>query len=63
MKKNIVKILSLALGLAIGVVLIAKVCYELQYDTYYQDNERVYKIMTGYSRTGVQDYDRLFQDR
>lgn len=52
MKKNIVKILSLALGLAIGVVLIAKVCYELQYDTYYQDNERVYKIMTGYSRTG-----------
>lgn len=52
MKKNIVKILSLALGLAIGVVLIAKVCYELQYDTYYLDNERVYKIMTGYSRTG-----------
>lgn len=52
MKKNIVKILSLALGLAIGVVLIAKVCYELQYDTYYQDNERVYKIMTGYSRAG-----------
>lgn len=50
--KNIVKVLSLALGLAIGVVLIAKVCYELQYDTYYQDNERVYKIMTGYSRTG-----------
>ncbi len=50
--KNIVKVFSLALGLAIGVVLIAKVCYELQYDTYYQDNERVYKIMTGYSRTG-----------
>ena len=47
LKKNIVKVLSLALGLAIGVVLIAKVCFELQYDNYYADKERVYKIMTG----------------
>ena len=35
LRKNIVKVLSLAMGLAIGVVLIAKVCYELQYDSYY----------------------------
>ncbi len=47
LKKDIVKVLSLALGLAIGVVLIAKVCFELQYDSYYADRERVYKIMTG----------------
>lgn len=50
LKKDIVKILSLALGLAIGVVLIAKVCFELQYDSYYEDKERVFKIMTGYAR-------------
>ena len=50
LRKNIVKVLSLAMGLAIGVVLIAKVCYELQYDSYYADRERVYKIMTGYAR-------------
>ena len=31
LKRNIVKILSLALGLAVGVVLIAKVCFELHY--------------------------------
>ena len=50
--KNIVKVLSLALGLAIGVVLIAKVCFELQYDSYYPHRERVYKIMTGVQRHG-----------
>ena len=47
LKRDIVKILSLALGLAIGVVLIAKVCFELQYDSYYAHKERVYRIMTG----------------
>ena len=50
LKRDIVKILSLALGLAVGVVLIAKVCFELQYDSFYEDRERVYKIMTGVVR-------------
>ena len=49
-KSNIIPILSLALGLAIGVVLIAKVCFELQYDKFYEDRDRVYTIMTGYQR-------------
>ena len=49
-KSNIIQILSLALGLAIGVVLIAKVCFELQYDKFYEDRDRVYTIMTGYQR-------------
>ena len=49
-KSNIIQILSLALGLAIGVVLIAKVCFELQYDKFYDDRDRVYTIMTGYQR-------------
>lgn len=47
LKRDIVKILSLALGLAIGVVLIAKVCFELQFDSYYANKESVYRIMTG----------------
>ena len=49
-KSNIIQILSLALGLAIGVVLIAKVCFELQYDKFYDDRDRVYSIMTGCQR-------------
>lgn len=60
LKRDIVKILSLALGLAAGVVLIAKVCFELQYDSYYDDQERVYKIMTGYVRN---DEDPLNADK
>ena len=55
LKRNIVKICSLALGLAIGVVLIAKVCFELSYDNFYSDKERVYSIMTGAVRHGEEN--------
>ena len=33
-RHNIMKIASLALGLAVGLVLIAKVCYEQSFDTF-----------------------------
>lgn len=38
------KITSLAIGLAIGLVLIAKVCYEQSFDTFYPDLDRIYRI-------------------
>ena len=41
---NLIKILSLGIGLAIGIVLIAKVCFELSYDSFYKDVDRVYCI-------------------
>ncbi len=50
LKNNFIKILSLALGLAIGMVLIAKVCFELSYDGYFSDPHRVYMIKTGLQR-------------
>ena len=37
---KLIKILSLGIGLAIGVVLIAKVCFELSYDSFYKDVAR-----------------------
>ena len=43
-KDTLIKILSLGIGLAIGVVLIAKVCFELSYDSFYKDVDRIYKI-------------------
>ncbi len=46
---NLIKILSLGIGLAIGIVLIAKVCFELSYDSFYKDVERIYIIQTGTS--------------
>ena len=43
-KDNLIKILSLGIGLAIGIVLIAKVCFELAYDSFYKDVDRIYLI-------------------
>ena len=41
---TLIKILSLGIGLAIGIVLIAKVCFELSYDSFYKDVDRIYLI-------------------
>ena len=43
----IIKVLSLGVGIAIAVILIAKVCFELSYDNVYKDIDRIYKIRTG----------------
>ena len=63
MKKNsdiLIKVLSLGVGLAVGVVLIAKVFFELSYDSFYKDIDRVYTINTWYSRLGDEgDYGQV----
>ena len=41
---KLIKILSLGIGLAIGIVLIGKVCFELSYDGFYKDVDRIYRI-------------------
>ena len=43
----LIKVLSLGVGMAVAIVLIAKVFFELSYDSFYQDVERVYIIKTG----------------
>lgn len=43
----IIKVLSLGVGMAIAIILIAKVCFELSYDRSYKDVDRIYKIRTG----------------
>ena len=55
MKTNndiLIKVLSLGVGLAVGIVLIAKVFFELSYDSFYKDIDRVYTINTWYSHQG-----------
>jgi putative ABC transport system permease protein len=47
-----IKVLSLGIGLAVAIVLIAKVFFELSYDSFYQDVDRVYIIRTGYIQQG-----------
>ena len=63
MKKNadiLIKVLSLGIGLAVGIVLIAKVFFELSYDSFYTDIDRVYTIRTWYSQQGDEhDYGQV----
>ena len=63
MKKSsdiLIKVLSLGIGLAVGIVLIAKVFFELSYDSFYKDIDRVYTIRTWYSQNGdEQDYGQV----
>lgn len=49
---SIIKVLSLGVGMAIAMVLIAKICFELSYDNFYADAGRIYKICTGYQQQG-----------
>ena len=56
----IIKVLSLGIGLAVGIVLIAKVFFELSYDSFYKDIDRVYTINTWYSHQGEEkDYGQV----
>ena len=56
----IIKVLSLGIGLAVGIVLIAKVFFELSYDSFYKDIDRVYTINTWYSHQGDEhDYGQV----
>ena len=48
----VIKVLSLGVGMAIAMVLIAKVCFELSYDSSYADIDRIYKIRTGIQQQG-----------
>ena len=55
-----IKVLSLGVGLAVGIVLIAKVFFELSYDSFYKDIDRVYNINTWYSMQGEEkDYGQV----
>ena len=59
-KDTLTKILSLGIGLAIGIVLIAKVCFELSYDSFYKDVGRIYCIqMETTSSEGVNVFPRV----
>lgn len=54
-RNNGIKILALAVGLAMGLVLIAKVCFEQSYDNFYPDNDRIYLVKSGVNRDGKKD--------
>ena len=63
MRKNtdiLIKVLSLGIGLSVGIVLIAKVFFELSYDSFYKDIGRVYTINTWITMQGSEkDYGQV----
>lgn len=44
MKKTIIKIMCLGIGLAMGLLLVAKVYFEQTYDGFFPNAERIYKV-------------------
>ena len=60
LKETIIKALSLGTGVAIGLILIAKVCYEMSHDKCYTDYGQIYKIRTLYTQQGEEhDYGQV----
>lgn len=48
---NSIRIVSLGIGLAVGLVLIAKVCFEQNYENFYSDNKQIYQVQENIDRT------------
>lgn len=44
LRRNLIKILCLTLGLSVGFLLVAKIYFEQSYDSFFPDVERIYKI-------------------
>lgn len=44
LRRNLIKILCLTVGMAVGFLLVAKVYFEETFDTYFPDNDRLYLV-------------------
>ena len=53
------KILCLAVGLALGSVMIAEVWYEKNYDTWFEGHERTYRVYLSFSMNGQEGESRF----
>lgn len=60
LKNTLIKSLSLGTGMALSIILVAKICFELSYDRCYDNPDSIYLIRTGYSQQGHEiDYDQV----
>ena len=51
-RHNVTRIVSLSVGLAVALILIAKICFERSFDSFYPDVERVYRLVEHGSMNG-----------
>ena len=54
-RHNVMKIISLSVGLSVALVMIAKIYFEQSYDTFYPDADRIYRIYENYSMNGKEE--------
>lgn len=52
LRRNIIKIFCLTLGLAIGFLLVAKVYFEETYDTFFPNSDRIYRLTESVDMNG-----------
>lgn len=43
-RRNVLKVMTLGVGLAVGLVLASKVCFEKTFDDFYKDADRIYYL-------------------
>lgn len=56
-KNSLIKIISLSVGLALGLVLIAKVYFEQSYNEFFPEKDRIYQVISNYSSAeGAKSY-------
>ena len=59
-RHNLIKIVSLTLGFAVGLVLVAYAAFEMSYDTFYKDADQLYFIKSHVTKDGNSyDYFRI----
>lgn len=51
-QRNLLKILSLGTGLAVGLVLCSKVCFEQTFDDFFDGAQRIFRIGEAYEQSG-----------
>lgn len=54
---NLIKVVSLTLGLALGLVIFSQVAFERSYDSFYKDSDRLYRVKTTFIDRNEQEKD------
>ena len=52
LRRNLIKILCLSVGLAVGLLLVAKIYFEQSYDSFFPDLDRLYRLTESVVQNG-----------
>ncbi|MDE7350102.1 MAG: ABC transporter permease, partial [Muribaculaceae bacterium] len=52
LRRNLIKILCLTVGLAVGFLLVAKIYFQQSYDSFFPDIDRIYRLTESVVQNG-----------